>query len=543
MQLIFHGGAGTVTGSCYLIAHDRGRFLVDCGLFQGPKSVRELNYRPLPFAPDQIDFLLLTHAHIDHIGLVPKLCLAGFAGPIHATAATIDLASFMLPDSGHIQESEVERLNRRNRKRGRPPVTPIYTRADAEACLGQMESRDYASWFEPGPGVRARFWNAGHILGSASIELEIAQNDGAPVRLLLSGDLGPDEKVFHLAPDAPAGFDYLVCESTYGDRDRADASVEQRRAALGREIADALGRGGNLLIPAFAVERTQELLHDIGVLLAERRIPKTPVYLDSPLANNATQVFIRHAAALEDIDLDEAALFRDPSFHFVESVEESKALNQIAGGAIIIAASGMCDAGRIRHHLKHNLWRPGATVLMVGYQAPGTLGHLLLAGEKAVRIHGEEVAVKAQIRAIGNYSAHADQKELVAWVQARLPVAAGIFLSHGEDRARSALRAELVAAGCDADAILLPGLDEAFSLAPAARPAGRRVLHRVDEAQLREDWHNDYARLLLALGRTLERLADDAARRDLLRRLGEALDAAAPGGENRNLPADHERGE
>jgi metallo-beta-lactamase family protein len=522
MQLIFHGGAGTVTGSCYLIEHRAGRFLVDCGLFQGPKSVRELNYRRFPFAPEGIDFLLLTHAHIDHSGLVPKLCRHGFAGRIHATEPTIDLASFMLPDSGHIQESEVERLNRRNRKRDRATVEPIYTRADAEACLAQMASHDYESWFEPGPGVRARFWNAGHILGSASIELQIAQDSGTPLHLLLSGDLGPDEKVFHPEPDAPAGLDYIVCESTYGDRDRADATVVERRAVLGREINDALGAGGNLLIPAFAVERTQELLHDIGVLLLERQIPERPVFLDSPLAHNATKVFARHSAELEDIALDEARLFRNPNFRFVESVEDSKAINRITSGAIIIAASGMCEAGRIRHHLKANLWRPQATVLMVGYQAPGTLGAILQSGEKLVRMMGEEVAVKARIRSIGNYSAHADQQELVAWIRERLPVRGGIFLTHGEDRAREALRAQLLAGGIDAP-VHLPLLDEAFALEPAAPPRRRRVAQRVADEQITEDWHNDYARLLLGLGRALEQLRDDAARRELLRRMRRLL--------------------
>ena len=253
---------------------------------------------------------------------------------------------------------------------------------------------------------------------------------------------------------------------------------------LCKEINDALAAGGNLVIPAFAVERTQELLHDIGVLLHERQIPNAPVYLDSPLATMRPRCSSSHASTLEDIALDEAELFRNPNFHFVESVEESKAINRISGGAIIMAASGMCEAGRIRHHLKDNLWRAAATVLMVGYQAPGTLGHLILNGEQAVRIEGEEIAVKARIRRIDNYSAHADQKELVAWVRERLPVRAGIFLSHGEDRARTQLREQLIAAGCEAALIQLPDLDESFVLAPARPPAHRRLLHRVAAEQL-----------------------------------------------------------
>jgi metallo-beta-lactamase family protein len=517
-RLTFHGGAGTVTGSCYQIEHGRGRFLVDCGMFQGTKTVRELNYGTFPFDPRALDFVLLTHAHIDHSGLLPKLSKDGFERTIHATAPTVDLLSFMLPDSGHIQESEIERLNRRNRRRGKPPVEPIYTRADAESCLRRLESVAYERWLEPGPGVRARYWNAGHILGSASIEVRI--DDGAnPVHLLFSGDLGPDEKVFHLEPDAPAGFDYLVCESTYGDRDRADATVEERRRALCEEINQALAAGGNLLIPAFAVERTQELLHDIGVLMAERQIKDVPVFLDSPLANNATKVFAKHAAALEDIALDESELFRNPNFRFVESVDESKSLNGITGGAIIIAASGMCDAGRIRHHLKNNLWRAKATVLFVGYQAPGTLGRLILDGEKAVQMLGDEVKVEARIRQIGNYSAHADQKELVDWVVERLPVRGGIFLTHGEDKAREALRAHLIEAGCEQAPIRLPKLDDSFELVAAAAPAPQPRAPRIPESEIARDWHNDYAILLLELSRQLERLPDDAARRELLRRL------------------------
>ena len=528
-RLTFHGAAGgAVTGSCFAVDHAGGRFLIDCGLFQGNKSVRELNYREFPFNPGGIDFLLLTHAHIDHSGLIPKLAARGFAGPVHATAPTVDLLAFMLPDSGHIQESEVERLNRRNRRRGLPEVTPIYTRADAEACLRRARPQPYEQWFRPGPGVEARFWNAGHILGSASIELKVEQADGGPpVHLLFSGDLGPDEKVFHLEPDAPAGFDHVVCESTYGDRDREDATVEHRRAVLEKEINDALAAGGNLLIPAFAVERTQELLHDIGVLLAGRRIRQVPVFLDSPLAVGATEVFAKHSAVLEDIAIDERALFRNENFRFIGDVEESKALNRIAGGAIIIAASGMCEAGRIRHHLRHNLWRTGATVLFVGYQAPGTLGSVILGGERTVRIHGEEVAVRARVRAIGGYSAHADQRELVAWVKERLPVRGGIFLTHGEEAAREALREHLIAAGCDAALIHLPQLDDAFVLEPGGIAARRHELDRVDPAQLDTDWHNDYAALLVRLRRELQALPSPAARRDLLRRMAALLPSSS----------------
>jgi metallo-beta-lactamase family protein len=525
-ELIFHGGAGTVTGSCYEIRHAGGRLMIDCGMFQGNKTVRALNYREFPFEPRKVDALLLTHAHIDHTGQVPKLAKHGFCGQIFATAPTADLASFMLPDSGYIQESEVERLNKRNRRRGRPEVEPMYTRKDAEACLKQFEGVDMERWFEPMRGVQARYWNAGHILGSASIELKIQTGSDRPVHMLFSGDLGPDEKVFHLEPDAPAGFDYILCESTYGDREREDATVEQRRAALKREIVDAHQTGGNLVIPSFAVERTQELMHDIGVLLATGEIPAKPVFLDSPLANNATKVFIEHASTLNDIAMDEAELFRNPNFHFTTSVEDSKAINNVKGGAIIMAASGMCDAGRIRHHLRNNLYKKETTVLFVGYQAPGTLGSLILNGEEDVRIHGREVKVRARIRRIGNYSAHADQGELIAWVKERLPIHAGLFLTHGDDDARKVLKEHLVTEGVDGDRILLPGLDEHVTLDvdPARKPATvQEKQARVAPADMATDWYNDYAALMLKLSKRLEDMSDNEKRRALLQKMRDLL--------------------
>lgn len=523
ISLTFHGAARTVTGSCFLIDHPRGRVLVDCGLFQGSKTLQELNYGRFPFDPATIDRLLVTHAHIDHTGLVPKLCRLGFKGPVLATEASCDLMRFMLPDSGAIQESEVERLNERNRRRGRPAVEPIYTAADAEACLKQLQPVGYDQWLTVMPHVRARFWNAGHVLGSASIELEVVEKDGEPpVSILFSGDIGPDEKTFHDDPSGPSGIDHLVVESTYGDRDREDVTLAAREARLRQEIQDALEAGGVLLIPAFAVERTQELLYAIGRLIEAGQIPQIPVFIDSPLAHRATRAFAAHASLLDSRDA--RRLFEAPWIRFTESVADSKALERVHARAIIMAASGMCEAGRIRFHLKDRLWRPDTTVLFVGYQAAGTLGRLILDGERRVRIFGEEVEVKARIRRIESFSAHADQQELVAWVKARLPVRRTIFETHGEPAAMRGLREELARAGLDATAIVAPELGQRFDLsARAAAVAHPVVTPPVPAEAIGWDWHNRYAKLLLDLGETLRALPDDAARRALLDRLATTL--------------------
>ena len=303
----FCGAARTVTGSCHLFQTGAGRLLVDCGLFQGPKTLKALNYSAFPFHPADIYTVLLTHAHIDHSGLLPKLVRAGFRGCIMATRGTIDLCSYMLPDSGSIQESEVAMLNRRNTARGRTEVTPIYTQADAVASLEAFRAIDYETWFEAMPGVRARYWNAGHLLGSASIELEFAGEGagGKPLRVLASGDIGPDAKLLQPDPEAPTGLDYIISESTYGDADRPPITPELRRQHLAAEVRAAHAADGPLLIPAFAVERTQELIVDLVDLMERGDIPSAPIFLDSPLAIRATEVFRQHSASLDSkIDLD-----------------------------------------------------------------------------------------------------------------------------------------------------------------------------------------------------------------------------------------------
>ena len=522
--LRFCGAARTVTGSCYWFQTDQCNFLVDCGLFQGPKTLKELNYRPFPFDPAKIDFVLQTHAHIDHSGLLPKLAISGFKGPIYTTEGTRDLLTFMLPDSGYIQEMEVEQLNLRNLRHGKPEVQPIYTRQDAEDCLGLFKTIAYQVWTSVGKGLRARYWNAGHILGSASIEVEIDQENSGPVRLLFSGDIGPDNKLFHPDPEAPSDFDYVISEATYGGRERADITPAARQDALRQEVLGALKHDGMLLIPVFAVERTQELITDLLALQEAGEIPKVPVFLDSPLAIRVTKVFQRHAGDLEDLG-PVPRFINNPAIHPTETVEQSKQIAKISGGAIILAASGMCEAGRIRHHLKKWLWQDKATVLFVGYQAIGTLGRILLEGAKSVKIHGQEIRVKARIRTIDTYSGHADGSELTDWIMERCPIKQALVLTHGEEPQLRALKSALIGKGFNDQDILIPDLDDVITLgvkaAPILEPAAQKRLPPA--ALVGPDWHNGLTELVFELRDKFEEAADDKARGKLLRRIRRAL--------------------
>lgn len=525
-RLTFHGAAGCVTGSCYRIDHAGQTILVDCGLFQGSKTEKELNYRAFPFDAHRIGAVILSHAHIDHSGLLPKLLRDGFSGPIHATEATADLASVMLPDSAHIQEVEVEHLNRRNARRGRgrgAAVDPIYTQADAAACVALFRTHAYGDWFAVTPAIRARLWNAGHLLGSASVELELAQPGAAPLRLLFSADIGPDHKLLQDRPTGPANLDYLICESTYGDTDRGDVPPDRRRALLCDEVQAAMNPNGTLLIPSFAVERTQELVSDLVQLIATGALPHIPIYIDSPLATRATRVFAHHAAEIPGGKALLAGL-KSRDLHFTETAEQSMALDRVHGFHIVIAASGMCDAGRIRHRLKNWLWRDEATVLLVGFQATGTLGRILQDGAGSVRIQGEEFAVRARIRSFDLYSGHADAPELVAWVKARLPVARQIFLTHGEPQATRALQDALQTL-LKPDQVILPALDESFDLAGsgAVRTQGATEPRITPEKVAHLDWHNDVSRLMLDINQALRDIPDERRRAVLIRHLRAAL--------------------
>ena len=513
LRVSIHGAARTVTGSCFELVHGGRRVLVDCGLFQGTRTLEALNHERLGFDPQSVEAVLLTHAHIDHSGLLPRLAAEGYRGPIWCTAPTADLLSQMLPDAGRIQEFESERRNRRPDRRDRPAVRPVYTEADAKLAADLARPIDLESWFEPAPGFRARLWNAGHILGSASIEIEVAG-----VRLLFSGDVGPQNKAFHPDPGAPGGFDHVFCESTYGDRERETITLEERRSTLEHEIRDALALGGNLIIPVFAVERTQELLLDIASLLDDGRLSDTDVFIDSPLASRVTRVFAAHTDELEDLDAHE--VFRHPAFRYVEDAQQSMRLNDMSG-AVIMAASGMCEAGRIRHHLLHNLPRKDSTILFVGYQAAGTLGRTILEGAKRVRLSGREVAVRARVRRIDSYSAHADRSELLAWIAARAPIAGSLFLTHGETVSIDALAAALPPT--TAGSIVLPEIGERYALR-AQEPAKRLSTGRLDlQKAVERDWQNDYADLAANLKAELQAIEDGEARRQAIARMREIL--------------------
>ncbi|MGE0467730.1 MAG: MBL fold metallo-hydrolase RNA specificity domain-containing protein [Steroidobacteraceae bacterium] len=434
MNLSFLGAAREVTGSCYLIETDATRFLVDCGMVQGGREAPARNRRPFAFDPHSIDFVLLTHAHIDHSGLLPKLTRAGFQGPIYTTAATADLLGVMLPDSAHIQESDAERARRKSRATRGSTVTPLYTMEDARRSLRQVRPVAYDAELAPHPRVRCRFRDAGHILGSAIIEIWITEHERT-TKLVFSGDLGQPGRPILRDPTPIGEADILIIESTYGDRAHKD--LASTRDELIQIVDSTLHeRRGNVIVPAFAVGRTQEILYHLHHLSRAGRLRHLRVFVDSPMATEATRITTQHLeqfdhAAKEMADWH-AAGGNPLSLRFVASVEESRALNQLRSGALIISASGMCNAGRIKHHLRYNLGRPECSVLITGFQAKGTLGRRLVDGARRVRIFGEEFPVRASIHTVGGLSAHADQPALLAWAANINKPPRQVFVVHGE---------------------------------------------------------------------------------------------------------------
>jgi metallo-beta-lactamase family protein len=447
MRVQFLGAAQTVTGSCFLVHTEKSRFLVDCGMFQGSKSIKEYNYGEFGFNISDLDFVILTHAHVDHCGLLPKLYKKGFNGPTYSTKTTKELCGVVLPDSGYIQESEVERKNRKLARRGEPLLEPIYTAQDAENCLSNIIGYKYNEFIQVAEDVKIRFQDSGHILGAAMVEVFVWEK-GKETKIVFSGDIGNLNQAIIKDPTIIPEADYVVMESTYGNRYHINA--DNRIDLLIEAVNKTMAKGGNLIIPSFAVERTQDMVYTLKKLKDEGKIPEVDIYIDSPMAVEATKIFVRNSAIFDDeaqalMEGKKAeSLFVDNHIHYVMSVQESMEVNKIKKGAIILSASGMCEAGRIKHHLKHNLWRPESTVLFVGYQAQGTLGRRILEGESVVRIHGEEVTVKAEIMEILDFSAHADQKGLLNWLKGidqRKPK--HVFLVHGEDEAIQTLQEQI----------------------------------------------------------------------------------------------------
>jgi metallo-beta-lactamase family protein len=450
MQVEFYGAAREVTGSCHILRANGKTVFLDCGMFQGRRKDSEEKNRTLPVPIDQIDAVVLSHAHIDHSGRLPYLTAKGYGKVIFATAATRDMCAVMLADSAHIQESDARHLA----QHGKPYVEPLYTMRDATRVQELMVGMPYNKTFDVCPGIRCTYVDAGHILGSASVLLDVTEN-GTTKRLVFSGDIGRNGLAIIRDPVIPSGANAVIMESTYGNRDHE--TVGDARAQLGATVRDTAARGGRIMIPSFAVGRTQELLYNLNGLLREGAIPAIPIYVDSPLATDTTTVFEMHPEVFdqgEELVTKAKQLFHFPQVHFTRTVEESKALNTMQGPMIIIAASGMAETGRILHHLEHGASNPRNTILFVGYQAEGTLGRRIEAKPPTIRIYGNDIPLRAQVSVIDGYSAHADRTELMNWidgVRATSPALGPVFLVHGEADVQDIFRTALVAKGYAAE--------------------------------------------------------------------------------------------
>ena len=455
MKITFLGATKIVTGSNFLVEAAGKKFFVDCGLYQGKAELEEQNYREFDYNPAEIDFMLLTHAHIDHSGRIPKLYNDGFKGPIYAHKATCDLCQIMLPDSGHIQEMEAEWKNKKRIRKGQPTRGSLYTAEDALKCMEIFVPVKYDEIIQVSENIYVRFNDAGHMLGSSTIEIW-AKEDGKETKAVFSGDLGNNDIPLLSEPTMIDNCDYLVMESTYGSR--LHIRNDQKAELFLKIVSETIDNGGTVVIPSFAVGRTQEILyeinkikenrHDEEFLREYRTLMKVPVYVDSPLAISATQVFKENMDLFEDEVKEEMERGNNPlefpGLKFTQTADESKALNESDEPSIIISASGMCDVGRIKHHLKHNIWNPKSTILFVGYQAPGTLGYEIVNGAKKVTIFGEEFAVNARIEYIEGYSGHADQEGLMNFVYSFYNKPKHIFLVHGEEESQEVLRNKIL---------------------------------------------------------------------------------------------------
>ena len=462
MKISFHGAAQDVTGSCHLLEAGGRRILVDCGLFQGSRELDEDNAVPFGFDAQAIDFVLLTHAHLDHCGRLPLLVKRGFRGEIIATQATFELARLVILDAANLQAEEAQARDHggRRQEHAAPHASPLYTIIDAMDCMARFgRAASYGQRIEVCPGVRATYYNAGHILGSASILIE-AEEEGGVHSVLFSGDIGSATHHLLQPPEVPASADAIVMETTYGDR--LHRSFDDSLKEFYEAVSSTLSRGGNVVIPTFALERAQELLYFLRQGVAENRLPPSlQVYLDSPMAISATQIFERHrddfAPAVRELFAQGQDPFSLPGLHFTREKADSIAINQVRGGAVIMAGSGMCTGGRIRHHLAHNLSREDASIVFVGYAAIGTPARRIIDGAKEVQILGQRISVRAAIHTINGFSAHADQKELLSW-QARVANKKLIALVHGEQGSMEAF-AELLTGK-----VVMPKLNDEITL-------------------------------------------------------------------------------
>lgn len=447
MKIEFYGAAGCVTGSCHLLKVKDKNILLDCGMYQG-KDERERGNETFNFNPKDIDYVILSHAHTDHSARIPLLYKQGFKGDVICTEGTLDLCNVMLADSGHILESEAEWKNRKRLRQGLPPIEPLYTAKIAQVAMYLFKGYPYDQWIELFDGFKVRFRDAGHLLGSAIIEMLIDENK-KQTKLVYTGDLGNKDIPILRAPAIIDYADYVLMETTYGDRLHSNLSSELED--LAKIIKDTLKRGGNVIIPSFAVGRTQEVLYTLNKYVEENVLKGVSVYVDSPLAAESTAIFSRYHKYYDEEATKLLSSGDDPlSFKgltFIKSAEESVNLNKLQGGAIIISASGMCEAGRIKHHLKHNLWRKESSIVFVGYQAEGTLGRSISEGAKKVKIFGEEIAVNAKIYTLHGLSGHADRNGLLGWLEAFKAKPKKVLLVHGDASAMSSFNELLISKG------------------------------------------------------------------------------------------------
>ncbi len=448
-ELIFHGAAQEVTGSMHLLRANGSLIALDCGLFQGRRAEAKTKNLSLPVDGPALSAVLLSHAHIDHCGRLPKLVRDGFTGQIHCTMATRDLAAILLQDSAHIQFEDAKYLNKKRARKGLDPIEPLYEPADATQTLRFMHGHPYERWVNVAPGVRAQFIEAGHMLGSAGVLIEIEEQKGQTIRLFFTGDVGrPGVPILRDPRPIPA-CDYIISESTYGGR--TSPPVRDMKGKLQEIVNHTLAKQGKLIIPAFSVGRTQTLLYALNQLFATGEIPDTPVYVDSPLAINATDVFKMHPECYDrdarTFAFEAGQLLSGPNVTFVREAADSKRINRRRKPAIVIAASGMCEAGRILHHLKHGVKHPRNTILIVGYQAAHTLGRRMVEGAEKVKIYGQTYPLKAEVRVLNGFSSHADRNELIAHLAPQAGNCRTLFLVHGEPDQSIALRTALIGRG------------------------------------------------------------------------------------------------